>query len=306
MSFSADTLDLSRLAAPSLVSASYDARKAALLAEFLRLWAIARRVDPSLPDYNTTMLETDPATILAEAFAYGDTSIRRAINDYADTVRLATSSGSDLDHIATTYHRTQRRLLVPATAQAAAIYEGDEEYRSRAQLAPEGLAEFGITPGGYVYKIRSAFADRIKSVRAINRGAGLVEIRVLGRDGDGTVPPALLAEIAAAFEGEEQSQGTDILTVLSAIVVPYVARVTVDVPRGPDPDLVTAEARKRVLALGVKLHALSAGLYREAISSAAHVDPVITARVSSPTTDIVAGPEYAPFMVSASVTARVV
>lgn len=306
--YTADTLDLSRLDAPSLAPVDSEASRARLLAEFLRLWDIARQRDPSLPPYDVSMLETDSPVILTEEFAYGSTLLAQAINDLANALRLAKAAGADLDHLAATYHRTSRKLIVPANPDtgAAAIYESDDDLRSRAQLAPEGLAEFGLTPGGYVYKVRSAFADRIKHVFPINRGAGLVELRVLGRDGDGTVAPAVLAEIAKAFGAEEGSQSTDILTVRSAEIVPVAPRVMLLLPSGPDASAVKAAARDRIVLLGQALHRLNAGTYREAIASAAHVGPVITVRVEAPIADIARRPEAAPYFAAPIVEHEVI
>lgn len=304
--FTAETLDLSRLPAPSIADTDYDARKADLLAKFQALWAAARAMKPDLPPYDVAVVETDPAVILTEEFAYGDVLLRQAINDAANALRLAKSVGGDLDHVAATFHRTQRRIIVPAdpVAGTAAVYESDEDLRSRAQLAPEALADMGLTPGGYVYKVRTAFADRIKHVFPINRGAGRVELRVLGRDGDGFVAPALLTEIIDAFRIEEGSQTTDVLTVLSAEVPRMSADVTLFLPSGPDPETAKAQARTNLIALGAALHRINAPFYREAVSAAAHVGPVITVRVNAPALDLLRRPEVAPFLAADAITVR--
>lgn len=302
--YSAETLDLSRLPAPTIVEVDFEARRAALLAEFQRLWAIARGLNPSLPDYDVTLLETDPAVILTEEFAFGDIALRQAINDAANTLRLAKAVGPDLAQIAATFHRTQRKILVPANPDAGlpAVEESDDDLRARAQLAPEALSDLGLTPGGYIYKVRTAFADRIKHCYQINRGAGRVELRVLGRAGDGTVGPALLAEIIAAFSGEDGAQTTDVLTVLSADVVPVVADVTLLIPRGPDPTVVIGQARTNLTALGTALHRLNAPYFREALSAAAHTGPVITVRVNAPSTDRLRAPEVAPYLTADAIS----
>lgn len=297
--YTAETLDLSRLPAPSLVDATYATILQARLDHLAALWATRQAIDPTLRDIEL-LIKSSTEVLLTEEYATGDMLLRQAINDAANALRLAKAVGGDLEHLTATYHRTTRKLI--ASTPAGDLYESDDELRSRAQLAPEALAEMGLTPGGYVYKIRTAFADRIKHVFPINRGAGRVELRVLGRDGDGTVPPALIAEIIAAFQIEEGSQTTDVLTILSADVQRVSADVTLFLPPGPDPDAVKAQAAANLAALGTALHRINAPVYREALSTAAHVGSAITVRVNAPSTDLLRAPEVAPYLASDAIT----
>lgn len=294
--YSAETLDLSRLAPAPLVAVDYEATLGARLDLLLELWATHRAKNPALPAIDTTTLESEPTVILNEAFAFSETLILQMINDAARQLRLAQATGAALDHLTTTFHRTNRQLLAPATDTTPALYESNDALRLRAQLEPEALAEFGLTPGGYVYRVKTAFADRIKDVRPINRGDGRIELRVLGRDGDGTVPPATLAEIAAAFRPEDAAQSTDVLTVLSAAIDHQDWTVTQVIRRGPDAAAVAAEGKAGLEALAADLHRIGADVFREAISTAAHVGPVITVRVDGPVDDRLGRPEAAPYV----------
>lgn len=305
MSYSADTLDLSTLPAAPLVEIDREAIITARKALYAEIWEAARAKNPDLPPFDTLALEYEPVTIASESFAAAETLLLGAINDAGKKLRLAQANGGDLDHLATTYHRTDRKTVRAATAETPAIAETDTAYRERAQLAPEALADMGLTPGGYIYKIRTAFADRIKHVWPINRGNGRVEIRVLGRDGDGTVPALTLAEIIQAFRPEEGQQSTDVLTVLSADILPVTWDVTLFMKRGPDPAQVKALAKDQLTALAAKLHRLNEAHYVEAIASAAHVGPVATVRVDTPAADIAARPEQAVFVASINVGTEV-
>lgn len=294
--YTAETLDFSRLDAPTLVPIDYEDRLSTLIGKFVEFWNAFRLLDPTLPAFDTTSIESDPAVILSQVYAFGDMLLRQEINDAANSLRLPFAVGADLDLLAGTFHRTQRRILVPANSVtgAPAIYESNEEYRARAQLAPEALADMGLTPGGYVFKVRTQFADRISHVFPINRGAGRVELRVLGREGDGEVSPALLAEIIAAFQIEEGSQSTDVLTVLPAEIERITPSVTLFVPRGPDRARVEEAAATGISALGASLRRINAPVFREAIAAAAHVGPVVTVRVNSPSLDVAPRPEVVP------------
>lgn len=306
MSYSADNLDLSTLPASPLVTVDREAIIAARKALFADLWAQARVANPTLPAFDTLNLEYEPMTIANEGFANSEALILDAINGAGKKLRLKDAYGSFLDHIAVTYHRTQRQIIRAATDSAAAIYESDADYKARAQLAPEALADMGLTAGGYIYKIRTAFADRIKHVYPINRGNGRVELRLLGRTGDGTVPPETIAEIAAVFQIEEGQQSTDVLTLLSADVEQVTWDVTLKVKRGPDPATVQALAQTQLQALADSLHRINETQYREAISSAAHVAPVITAVVNDPVADRLKAPEKAYYVSAITLRTEVI
>lgn len=303
--YSAETLDLSRIDPAPLVAVDYESTLAARLALLLEIWDEHRAKNPALPAIDTTMLESEPVVIENEAFAFAETLILQMINDAAKQLRLAQASGAALEHLTTTFHRTQRQMLVPATAQTPAIYESDDALRLRAQMEPESLAEFGLTPGGYVYRVKTAFADRIKDVRPINRGDGRIELRVLGRDSDGTVPPATIAEIAAAFRPEDASQSTDVLTVLSAEIDHQDWTVTQVIRRGPDAAAVAAAGKAQLELLAADLHRIGADVFREALSTAGHVGPVITVRVDSPVADRDGRAEVAPYVDSITVLSEV-
>ncbi|RLQ88917.1 baseplate J/gp47 family protein [Notoacmeibacter ruber] len=291
---SADTLDLSRLDAAPLVATDFSETLATRLAAFAALYEQVQTANPGLPPLDTLTIPTEPVHILNRHFAAAEMLIASKINAAAGQLRLASAAGPALDHLAATYHRTTR---LPG--------ESDEELRGRAQLAPEALAEMGMTPGGYIYKIRTAFGDRIKDVRPINRGDGHVELRLLGRTGSGAVDSETLAAIIRAFQPDEAEQSTDIVSVLSAnIITPSVDLVLV-APRGPDPAALIEAARRSVATYAAGLHRIGSALYVQALGAAAHVAPVTTVRVRSPLADLVIRPEQAVYLAPDAVSISV-
>lgn len=302
--YSAETLDLSRLPASPLVLVDYAKTTAERLKLLAQLWEEHRQRNPSLPALDTLMLESEPAVVLNEEFSFAETAILQEINDAAKALRLAQSFGDALEHLTTTYHRTHRQVIAPATDRTPALLESDDELRLRAQLQPEQLAEFGLTPGSYIYRVRTAFADRIKDVRPIRRGGGSIELRVLGR-GSGAVPPATIAEIIRAFHPEGASQSTDILSVVAAETVTIPVSVRLVLRRGPDPEAVKAAARRSLLRYADDVHKLGATVYREAVGAAAHVGSVETVIVETPGADLPGRPEAAPLLTITSVESEV-
>lgn len=306
MSYSADTLDLSVLPSTPLVHIDREEIIAARKALFAQLWAEAQSHNPNLPSFDTLDLEYEPVTITSEAFAVSEALILQSINDAGKKLRLADSFGSYLDHIAVTYHRSERQTIRAASDNADAILEGDSQYRERTQLAPEALADMGLTAGAYIYKIRTEFAEDIKDVYPINRGDGHVEIRVLGRSGNGAVPAPTITKIVAAFQIEEGQQSTDVLTVLSADIEEIVWDVTIYIKRGPDPSVVEALALEKLQALAASLHKINQTIHLEALTSAAHVGPVVTCKVNAPLADKIKSSTTAYFVTAINVKAEIV
>lgn len=300
--YTADTLDLSRIGAPTVAEVDYEASVARLKAEFLRLWAQARVIDPSLPDYSVETLETDPAIILIQDFAFGDTLLRAAINDAANALRLAKATGADLDHIANTYHNTGRLVLDAGDATAnpprEPLYESDAAYRGRAQLALEAYPLHGLTPGGYVYRVKKLFGDVIKEVRAIRRGGGRLDVVLLARAGDGTVPQTTIGDLQALYESEDASACTDIPTVVGATIVATPVRIVLGLPPGPDAAPVIEESTKAVATLAAERHRIGETLHVQALGAVAKVGGARYARVELPVSDISGGDAGAPFVSS--------
>ncbi len=309
--YSAETLDLSRLQALQLVDANFERLFAAHKAGFVARWEAERLRDPTLPAYDVQVLETDPIVMAARENSYRRLLDLQALNDAARRLTLAHADGEALAHLAATYHRTQRAIIQPATTDTAAVYESDDELRARAQLAPEALADLGLTAGGYIYFVRTAFAASIKDARPIRRGGGGVELRLLGRGGNGAVASDILAEVIRAFQPEGMTQSTDILSVFSAEIETLSASLTLLIPRGPDPSSVTAAAQESVNAYRAGVHRIGATVYAEAIANAAHVGSVIAVRVNSPAIDdqgrLFAGrPEAAPYFDEVAIDTEVV
>lgn len=300
--YTADSLDLSRIAAPTLAEVDYEASRARLLAEFVRLWQEAMAQDSSLPLYDVQTLETDPAVILTEEFAYGDLLLRQSINDAANALRLATAPGADLDHIANTYFNTQRLVLDVGDATAnpprLPLYESDDSFRSRAQLALEAYPLHGLTPGGYIYRVKKLFGDLIKDVRPIRRGGGAIDIVLLARAGNGSVPSTMIGDLQALYESEDASACTDIPTVVGATIVSTPVRIVLGLPPGPDAGPIVAEASAAVAALAAERHRIGDTLHTQALGAVARVGAVRYARVELPAADVAGGQAGAPWVTS--------
>lgn len=304
----ASSLDLSRLGAPTLVKIDYEATLRVRLLKFKALWDAARAKDPTLPAFDVIDADGNPLTqfdtsvVLEQEFAFGETMIGETINDHASALRLATAVDADLDHVAMTYKATERLIISPATETSAEVLESNEELRARAQLADEARPLFGLTPGGYVWRVRKLFGDRVKDVRALRRPGGHLDLIVLARAGDGTPADTLIGDIQAAFDGEAGSQSTDIVTVRKARIVPAEVVVKLWVPNGPDPAVAVALATTAITNLGAERHKISETLHAQAIGAVAKSGAVRKVDVLGPLADVGGGPDGAPYISSIAVS----
>ena len=300
MRYEAETLDLSRVGAPSLVETDPLKIKDELLTEFVRLWNEARLIDPTLPEYTVQSLRTDPAVILTDEFTYGETHLRQAVNDAADALRLATAQGPDLDHIANTYHNTARLVLDPGDPNAqpprAPVYEDQESYRQRAQLAPEAYPEMGLTPGGYIYRVLRLFGHRIKGVRPLKREGGKIDLIILPRDPDPVAAAQLVRDLQSEFEKEDAEQLTDIVSVRLARLIPTTVKVVLFIPDGPDGTPLKAAAIKALVKLAAEREVIGETLHMQAIGAVAKVGPTRHVKVVEPLVDIGGERDAVPFV----------
>ncbi|MDX3977172.1 baseplate J/gp47 family protein [Shinella sp.] len=266
------TLDISSLTPPQVV---HEIDPEAEIASFVTM------LKEALPEWRG-VFEGDGFQKVCQVWAMRLTMKAQEHNEDAQSMLLAYANGPALDHILTTYHRTPR---LPG--------ETDEEYRARGQLAPEAMADLGITHGGYIFRVRTAFNDAIKDIWPIRRGGGRVELRVLGRNETGAVPDAVLAAIIRAFQPEGATQSTDILTVLPAVIDERHITLRLSIPRGPDPAPVKSAVRAKLNAYAATLHRLNSGLYLDALYAAAHLPPVVTVSINGLTDDVAPRPETA-------------
>ncbi|WP_019833767.1 baseplate assembly protein [Sphingomonas sp. PR090111-T3T-6A] len=289
---SAPTVDLSSLPPPTVVAPlSFEAILANLIADFRT----------RLPDFDA-LLESDPISKLMEAFAYRELLTRADANDQARSVMPAFAKGANLDQIVARLGLT-RLVVTPATDAAPAVMERDEDLLRRYLLSPELMA-IGMTAGGYEARVRTV-APSVKDVSVINTGGGGISIVLLGRDGDGTVPPETVGMVAAAFAGEDATQLTDIVTVSAATILPYSATLTLWIRPGPAPIVVQAAAMTAARAYAAGRHMIGRAVYADMLRAAAASVGGIE-RASIDIGDVDPGPRGAAWLETLSVDVEVI
>jgi phage-related baseplate assembly protein len=294
-------LDLSNLPAPEVVqNISHDAIFAA------RIASLKARLEAAGIAFDVEALETDPAAILQQEDAYRETLDLAAINDAARSVMLAFATGGNLENLAA-FYGVARMVITPPNAEtgALAVMESDSDLRRRTLLAPEALPYAGMTGGGY-RSLALKTAPSVKDVATVKRPGGRVDVVLLSRTGSGVTPSEVVNAVYEVFKDDEATQLTDVVSVRSADIVSYAVAVKLRIPRGPDPALIKATAKKAVEAYVAGRHRTGLPVYVQMIEAAASVGGVERADEIGGLVDLTPSPYEAAFCTLVTVTHEIV
>lgn len=279
------TVDLNQLPVPDVVEElDYETilseRKATLVSLYPEEQqdAIAR----------TLTLESEPIVKLLQENAYREVIWRQRVNEAAQAVTLAYSTGRDLD-VVVGNNNTERLTITPADdttiPPTPAVMESDADLRLRTQQAFEGLSVAGPV-GAYEYHGRSA-DGRVADVSVESPSPACVTISVLSREGDGTASPELLAIVEKVLNAEDVRPVADRVTIQSAEIVPYQIDATIYVYPGPESEPVRQASEQRLQSYISAQHRLGRDIRLSAIYAALHVEGVQRVELASPQADIV-------------------
>ena len=278
-------VDLSLLPAPAVVNVpDYET----LLAE--RKAALLALVPENQRDAVTQALalESEPLTQLLEESTLRELLERQRVNEAAQAVMLACSTGSDLDNLVASFNirrLTIREADTTVTPPRAAVMESDADLRLRAQQAFEGLSVAGPSQA---YIFHGCSADgRVADISAVSPSPACVTITVLSRDGDGTADDDLLAVVTAALNDEEVRPVADRVTVQSATIVPYQIEATLWISPGPAAGPVRQAAEDRLKSYIATRRRLGRDIRISAIHAALHAEGVQRVELTQPAADLV-------------------
>lgn len=286
-------VDLSQLAAPNVIEAlDFESIFAAMLTDL-----VAR--DSSF----TALVESDPAYKILEVAAYRELLIRRRVNDAALAVMVAYATGPDLDQIAANYD-VARLLITPADPNTipptVAVYESDDEFRTRIILSLEGYTTAG-SRGSYIFHALSASGD-CKDVAVTSLTPGTVNVAVLSRTDDGEAPAETIAAVVEALNDEVVRPLCDTVVVASAQIVNYSITASLTLFPGTGQAEVLAAAQVAVEAYADAQHRLGRDVTRSGIYAALHQAGVQNVAITSPAADVSIAWNQAPYCTGISVT----
>lgn len=218
-------------------------------------------------------LESEPARKLIEAFAYRELRLRARINDGARAVLLASSYGTNLDHLAALFGTARQES------------EDDDRFRRRIQLAPEAFSVAG-PEGAYQYHVLTV-APWARDVSAIMSQPGVVRVTVL-RAGDDPIPSEAEREtIRLHLQNEAIRPLTDVVQVLAPTVHPIAISARLMLYPGPDAGVVQSRAVAALSDWVEQNRMLGMNLRRSAIYARLHQEGVHSVELFSPAEDIV-------------------
>lgn len=255
------SMDMSLLPAPAVIEVlDFETILAARLASFQARY----------PDFDL-VLESDPAYKLLEEMAYQELLMRQRINDAAKACMLAHATGTDLDNLGANY-KVQRLLVTPARPNAvppvAAVFEDDERFRERIQLAPEGITTAGPVDS-YRYHALSASAQ-VADVGIDSPIPGTVRVTVLSADPSGVPTEALLDIVRASLNDEKIRPLCDSVPVQGPEIFETPIEAIVYRHEGPVGDVAVLNARAALAKWLTKVRRLGAGLPHSGIDAALH------------------------------------
>lgn len=293
-------IDLSQLPAPQLVETlDFEVILAERKAELLALYPVAER--PALAA--RLALESEPLTKLLQENAYREMLLRQRVNEGALATMLAFAGGNDLEHVAARFN-VARLVIIPADPDAvppaAAVMEGDDSLRERAQMAMEGLSTAGPR-NAYIFHARSA-DGRVADASAASPSPAEAVVTVQSALGDGAASTELLAIVAAYLSDDDRRPLADRLTVQSAGVLNYTVTAVLHLSSaGPEAEPIRTAAEARLAALVTRRRRLGMEVNRSALDAALHIEGV--KRVDLPGwVDIVATQQQAPYCTAYTVS----
>ncbi|MGL5948148.1 MAG: baseplate assembly protein [Aeromonas sp.] len=265
-------IDLSALPPPTAIEPLSFEEIASLMREELAA---------ALPDVAATLaLPSEPLTKLIEQWAYRELVWRTRLNDALSAVLLPWSTAADLDNLAAFYDVERR------------TGENDAALRQRCLLSLRALSVAGPADA-YRYHALNA-SPAIKDAAAKNGGAGIVEVAVLSREGDGTPTAALLATVYTALNAQDVRPLCDTVHVRAATQVPFALHYQLHVSNLPDDDYCIDQARSALRDYLAQQHRLGGVVTLSGLYDALQVPGIANVKVLMPANDVVADPLSAP------------
>lgn len=260
-----------------------------------RLQELKARLFEGGISFDVEMITPDPFVLNERHAAFQDMLLRQRINDAALATTLAYANKADLDHKAAELG-VVRKVLVEADPDAnppiEQVVESDASLRRRRQLAIEALSTAGPI-GAYEFFALAAH-PHVSDVAVYDPHTELCEdgevlCVIASSQGDGVPTDLVLDSVADFLDAREINYAAtdqrirdltrrqklrplnDRVIVEACSGLDYSITALLKIPFGPDPELVRAEAEKRLLAYLLSRRQIARSISDSAIAAAVHV-----------------------------------
>ncbi len=230
-------------------------------------------------------LESEPLTVLLQAWSYRELIWRARLNDALKASMLAWAQGDDLLNLAAFFDLEK------------AEGETDDQLRARCTLSLRALSTAG-PEGSYRYHAIATDPAAIKDADAHNGGAGVVNVAVLARAGNGTPSAALLAKVRTRLNHKTIRPLTDTVSVIPAHIVPVVIDYQIILPGLPDDEHSLNVARQRLADYCATTNIIGGTITIADIYASLKNAGISNVILRSPTADITTNRESAPYVSS--------
>ncbi|MEI4927900.1 baseplate assembly protein [Aeromonas caviae] len=230
-------------------------------------------------------LESEPLTVLLQAWSYRELIWRARLNDALKASMLAWAQGDDLLNLAAFFDLEK------------AEGETDDQLRARCTLSLRALSTAG-PEDSYRYHAIATDPAAIKDADAHNGGAGVVNVAVLARAGNGTPSAALLAKVRTRLNHKTIRPLTDTVSVIPAHIVPVVIDYQIILPGLPDDEHSLNVARQRLADYCATTNIIGGTITIADIYASLKNAGISNVILRSPTADITTNRESAPYVSS--------
>jgi phage-related baseplate assembly protein len=303
VSLSYETIDLSRLPAPNAIEPlNYETLQSAFMGRFVAIWAAARALDPSLPQYDVQTLETDPTVIVSEAWSYLRLIDRARVNDAVRAVLAPLAKGADLDNVVARVN-IERLIVIPATDTTPAVMESDERLLLRYLLAFSRPA--AGTRERYLFEAYTALPilhHAAVNGTAIHGRRGDVDIVLAGPDGRDLTNGEMDIVRNRLLADDVKPEAVAVVC-LKAQRTLYNFSGALLIAKGPDQTAVTNEAEARIRAAAYDRMKIGDFVPINSLAGAGYGPGVLRASATAPSADIAANPYAIPILDAVSLAA---
>lgn len=276
------SIDLSRVPLPNAIEPlSHATLLAAFMARFQEVWDTERAIDPTLPVYDNGIVETDPVKAAGRAWNWLRLLDRQRVNDVIRSLLAPLAKGTNLDNVVARQN-VQRLILVPATADTAAVMESDLSLLRRYLLSFDKAA--AGSRDRYLYEAWTAWPEMLDARVngfAVHGRRGDTDVVIIGPDGDLATVEQKASVSAAVLASHVKPEAVSV-AVLDATRHEYAVDLVIEVPTGPDATLVKTEAISRVTKAAATRMMIGGEIPAGFLSGAAYGDSIIRVRDISP------------------------
>lgn len=237
--------------------------------------------------------ESEPLTKYLQANTYRELVLRDRINNAALANLLAFATGTDLDAVAANYD-VSRLLVKEATSSNSAIYETDEELRTRTQMKFDSLSTAGPENS---YKYHAFSADgRIADVSVSSPSPAVIHINILQKDtANNAATNDVLQRVKHVLNAEDIRPIGDRVFVKSAEIVEYKIDAIIFINKYPEDSTLLEAINKNISEYINQQRRIGKSIYLSEIYAKLHISGVNHLILNEPKADILLSDTQAGF-----------